>query len=257
MNNLTGNNLTGNNLSGNNLTGNKLSPNNGRFMGISDLLYPNLEWAEDDYAHLKGRLDLYTDFIVLSKFSQGEVAEQYIVDPAEVAAALAGINLNSGLLPERCLFWSKKDGYDRLGVYVPPRVWHVSVRGQEQAWRAPLPGLVFVGCEYDYCLWAVAEAPTDRRVQLFLAPCPNVHPKGVCLGNAPFPRAGPATIWQAVDVFFSSKFNRDLSDQKSRAYPKCVLDQWQALHQAGAERYPLADLVGTNLNLGRLIDANY
>ncbi len=239
----------------NNLTGN--NPNNGRFMALPDLLYPNIKWGQDDYASLKCRLDLYSDFIVLSKFfPQGEMAEQYIVDPTEVAAVLAGINLNSGLLPERCLFWSKKNGYDRLGVYVPPRIWHVSVRGAEQAWRVPLPSLVFVGCEYDYSLWAVAEAPTGRSVQLSLAPCPNVHPKGVCLDNAPFPRASPATIWQAVDAFFSSKFNRDLSDNKSKAYPGGVLGQWRALHQAGAERYPLEDMVGANLSLGRLIDAN-
>lgn len=234
----------------NNSTGNQTG-----LAAIPDLIYPHLKWPEDDYARLQGRLDFFSDFIVLSKFWQGQLSEQYVVDPMEVATALAGLDLSSGLLPDNCLFWSKKGGHDRLGVYVPPRVWLVSIRGEEQAWRVPLPGLVFTGHGYDFSLWAVAERPTDRQAPLYLAPCPNVHPEGVCRGNAPFPRASPATLWQAVDVFFHSKFNRDLSNAKSLAYPDCVLEQWRALSQAGAESYPLADLVKTNLSLGSLIDA--
>jgi hypothetical protein len=236
---------------------------------IPDLIYPQVRWNEDDYARLEARLDLYTDFVVLSKFFAGEVSEKYVVDPAEVAAALAGLELGSGLLPENCLFWSKRDGWDRLGIYLPPRSWLVTVRDETQAhstgpstgsggasgqaWRIPLPGLVFTGHEYNYSLWAVTERPTEARTPLYLAPCPNVSLEGVCRGSAPFPRASTLTLWQAVDVFFSSKFNRDLSNSKSRAYPACVLDQWRALAQAGAEHYPLEDLVPTRLTLGGLI----
>jgi hypothetical protein len=222
---------------------------------MPDLIYPQLEWHEADYARLAARLDLFSDFIVLSKFQQGQMTEQYLVDPLDVATALAGLNVNSGLLPDNCLFWSKKDGYDGLGVYVPPRVWPVTVRPEPRAWRVPLPGLVFTGRGYDYSVWAVLDRPASVETQLYMAPCPNVSLDGVCRGNAPFPRATPATLWQAVDVFFASRFNRDLSNQKSRAYPDSILDQWRALHQAAADSYPLDDLVGTNLTLGRLIDA--
>jgi hypothetical protein len=245
----------------NNSTGNSLSPNGRQparsegLIAIPDLVYPGIRWADDDYARLEARLDLFTDFAVLSKFFAGEVSEKYVVDPAEVAAALAGLDLGSGLLPENCLFWSKKGGWDRLGIYVPPRAWLVTVRDEPQAWRVPLPGLVFTGHEYNYSLWAVTERPASRQAPLYLVPCPNVSGEGVCRGSAPFPRAGTTSLWQAVDVFFSSKFNRDLSNAKSKVYPACILDQWRALHQAGAETYPLEDLVKTNLTLGSLIDA--
>lgn len=233
--------------------GRAVSVSNG-LVAIPDLIYPQIKWHDDDYARLEGRLDLYTDFVVLSKFFAGEVTEKYVVDPAEVAATLAGVDLGSGLLPEHCLFWSKRGGWDRLGIYLPPQAWLVTVRGEEHAWRVPLPGLVFTGREYDYSMWAVTERPAGRQAPLYLAPCPNVSLEGVCRGNAPFPRATTTTIWQAVDVFFGSKFNRDLSNQKSKAYPGCILDQWRILDQAGADTYPLADLVQTKYTLGSLID---
>lgn len=247
------------------LTGNNRT-NGSPYTGVPDLVYPNLRWGDDEYAALQGRLDLFSDFIVLSKYRAGQATEQYVVDPTELAAAITDLDLNSGLLPRDCLFWGKRHGADRLGVYLPPQVWPVVVRGEPSTlppsgsgiagpvWRIPLPGLIFIGHQYDYALWAVTERPADTGAPLYLAPCPNVSQQGVCRGNAPFPKASPATIWQAVEVFFGSKFNQDLSNGKSRAYPDNVLNQWRALHLAGADSYPLDDLAPTNFTLRRLLD---
>jgi hypothetical protein len=235
-----------------NLTGNPpLTLTSG---GVPDLVLPHLKWAESDYASLEGRMDFYGDFIALYKFRNGEITEYYpAIDPDEAAAAIGNVNLTSGLLPRECLFWGKREGSDRIGLYLPPQVWLVVVRDEPLAWRVPLPGLIFVGHSYDYNLWAVTERPAIESAPLYLAPCPNVSLKGVCRGNAPFPKASPATVWQAVEVFFASKFNQDLANGKSRVYPNSVLDQWRALHQAGAETYPLDDLVLTDITLRRLI----
>ena len=233
---------------------NSIGRNGARPGAIPDIIYPAIAWEEHEYARLQARLDLFDDFLVLSKYQHGQLTVQYPVDPTEVAAALSSLNLNSGLLPRECLFWGRVKGQDRLGIYVPPQCWLVSVRDEAQTWRVPLPGLVFVGHDYSYSVWAVTQRPVDQRTELYLAPCPNVHPDGVCRGSAPFPQAGPTTMWQAVDIFFSSKFNRDLANHKSKAYPDSVLDQWRALDQAGAESYPLTDLVKTKLTLGRLLD---
>ena len=43
-------------------------------------------------------------------------------------------------------------------------------------------------------------------------PAPTSAPKGSAGATPPFPRAAATTIWQAVDVFFSSRFNRDLAN---------------------------------------------
>lgn len=243
------------NRNGNGNGPNGRGPNGFTLAAIPELVMPDLPWEAEDLAGLRGRLDLYDDFILLTRYQEGRPVSRYLVDPLETAVALGGININSGLLPEGCLFWNRKNGQEGVGVYLPPRVWTVAVRGEPQAWRVPLPGLVFAGRGYDYQVWAVMERPTQADQQLYLAPCPNVHPDGVCRGSAPFPPASPATIWQAVDVFFSSRFNHDLSNQKSRKYPEDVLDHWRELDGTGAEEYPLDDLVGTNVTLRRLMNA--
>ena len=226
----------------------------GRIM-VPDLINPLIKWSQNDKATLEATISLFTDFIMFTKYKEGEVTDNYCVHPAQVAAALAGIDLSSGLLPQNCLFWSKKDGFDRLGVYIPPQLRYVTLRNEARAWRVPMPGLIMIGHDYNYSLWAVKVAPTDLKVPLFLAPCPNIHPGGVCQGNAPFPRAGTTTMWQAVDVFFSSKFNRDLGNKKSKKFPENIVDGWEALHQADAETYPLDDLEPANLTLERVIHA--
>jgi hypothetical protein len=219
------------------------------------LVFPQIQWGEEDKARLQVIIQLYTDFIVLSKVgSNGKVTEEYLVHPAELTAALSGINLSSGLLPQNCLFWSRQEGFLRIGIYIPPQVHLVTMRGEVEAWRIPLPGLIMIGHNLNYSLWAVKEPPVDPRIPIYMAPCPNVHPQGICQGNAPFPPASPATMWQAMDVFFGSKFNRDLSDGKSRQHPNSVVETWQELNKVRAEEYPLDDLVATNLTLGRLID---
>ena len=220
-----------------------------RFTRLTDMIYPGIRWHEQDYATLQARLDLYDDFIILSRFREGKTTRQQVVSPLDVAAALGNLPLTSGLLPPGTLFWGRSHGHDRLGLYLPPQTWVVTARDQDYpdsqgaSWRVPLPGLIFAGQQYDYSLWAVKEAPPlDLNTPLFHAPTPNVSPEGVCRGSAPFPVAHGATMMQAVEVFFRSRFNHDLSNSKSRKHPERVLDHWYELNQSGAETYPLDDL---------------
>lgn len=212
------------------------------------------EIPPDDRAKLRLIQFFFQDFIVAQKFDdQGNPQRPFMVDPAQVVVAMAGISLNSGLLPENVLFWGMTDSYPRVGIFIPPQVWTVAVREHQEALKIPLPPLIFIGHRYDYSIWAVEDRPAHLNAPVYVAPCPNTSPAGVCRGNAPFPSADPTTIWQAWDAFMSSRFNQDLAEGKSRACPKNVLDQWVHLHQEGAEVYPLADLLRTNLTVGGLI----
>jgi PRTRC genetic system protein B len=220
---------------------------------ITDLIFPAMQWQNEDYTDLLLRIDLYRHFPVLTTFDQGKATSQYVVDPTALAAALSDFPVNTGLLPPNTLFWGHQQSR-RIGIYIAPQAHTVSVRNEQRAWRVPLPGLVFIGQDYSYAVWALKDEPTSPNIPVFHAPCPNVHPEGVCRGNAPFPRADTATIWRAAEVFFESRFNQDLSQGKSQEYPDNILERWRALAEAEAEAYPLEDLVPANLTLGRLID---
>lgn len=212
------------------------------------------EIPPDDRAKLRLLLLFFQDFVVGQKFEdKGKPQQPFMVDPAQVVVTLAGISLNSGLLPENVLFWGMVDSYPRVAIFIPAQVWPVAVRGHQEALKVPLPPLVFIGHRYDYSIWAVEGWPSNLNAPVYIAPCPNTSPAGVCRGNAPFPSADPATIWQAWDAFMSSKFNEDLAEGKSRACPKNILEQWVRLHEEGADVYPREDLIGTNLTVGGLI----
>lgn len=114
-----------------------------------------------------------------------------------------------------------------------------------------MPGLVFIG-DGGYSLYAVKDDYPTPGTRLFNPPCPNVS-NGVCQGNAKFPQPGRDTIWEAVEVFFTSGFNSHLADNKSQAH-KTILNVWRTLDAQGAETYPLTDLVPAHRTLGQVID---
>ncbi len=101
-------------------------------------VYPQLQWNDRDYAQLKGRLHLFEDHIVLEKFDKGQPTEVYLVDPLDLAGRLNTLGLTSGPLPRNCLFWSRQDGEDRLGIYIEPQIWPVSVTREKKTGHVPL-----------------------------------------------------------------------------------------------------------------------
>jgi hypothetical protein len=211
---------------------------------------PGVTWDDSDYARLRLTLALYDDMIVAHRPAlHGEPASSFVVDPQELAQRLTGLPVESGLLPRDCLFWQRRNGQERLAVYVPPQVWPVTVAG-EGRWLVPLPGLVFVGHGTRYAAWAVVppdDAPAgwlpDAGSTLYNCPTPNVSSNGVCAGNVPFPAASSGTIWAAVNLFFESDFNNHLSNNKSQRHRDSILKLWRELHDAGADSYPLDDLI--------------
>jgi len=162
--------------------------------------------------------------------------------------------LTTGLLPTGCLFWQKTGSQERLAIQSPPQVWTVSVVELGRL-RVPMPGLVWLGQGREYQLYAVAEAgPLTAKTELYHAPCPNVS-GSVCTGNVPFPVASRETIWAALHLFFESEFNTHLDNGKSIRLGKgSILPLWQELAAAGAETYPVEDLVKAKTTLGRLLE---
>lgn len=171
-----------------------------------------------------------------------------------LAARFSNRPVSSGLLPPNCLFWQQRAGRERIGIFIPPQMWDLRVAPTSAAnRRLPLPGLVFVGRETHYQLWAVKEAELTAQTVLYHAPVPNMD-RAVCTGNVEFPPAGAATIGRAVKAFFESDFNNHLIQGKSRKYPDNILRMWRVLHRARAKAYPLDDLVETRLILRKVMN---
>lgn len=218
-------------------------------------IFPAMRFGEDEYAQLEMRLDLFNDRIVATRYQQGRAGASFIADPLAVAQALNGFDIDSGLLPENVLFWQRREGAERIGLWLPPQVWPVRIESRQEtvAWRVPLPGLVLVGHRKHYELYAVlGKDRPGPESDLFVPPCPNVSGL-VCSGNVKFPVAGAATIEEASWLFFESGFNGHLANGKSRKYPDDITRMWRVLNRIKAAEYPLADLVPMRMQLKGLL----
>ena len=217
-------------------------------------IFPGVNFDEGDYASLKLRLDLYNDMVVATRYHKG-TQSSYVVDPLALAQAVADVEISTGLLPENILFWQRRNGQERLGLWLPPRVWSLRTEPTDSPnRRIPLPGLVFVGRGLNYSLYALAETGRPGlRSRLYAPPCPNVS-EAVCQGNVAFPVAGVDTIEQAATAFLESGFNNHLGNGKSKKYPEDILRMWRVLHRARATAYPVRDLVPREWRLQELVE---
>ena len=221
---------------------------------VSGIFFPVDEFDSDSFASLKMRYDFYDDFITAEKFEDGIGSGEFIVDPVDVGVKLAGISFSSGLLPSHCLFWAMVDGSEKLAIYAEPNMYAVSVQGYKETWHVPLPGLIFWGHKYNYCIYAVKDRPSEN-MPLYFAPVPNMS-SNVCVGNVKFPQAGVGSIWDAFRLFFESGFSNHLSNGKSAKYGKSVLDMWDYLNKNSEKAYPLDDLMPCNKKLADLVGNN-
>lgn len=210
-----------------------------------------------DCQRLLAVIHLFDEAIHYTRYDDdGRVARAHQISPGDLAAALSGVPLATGPLPKRCLFYARAGGEERIAVYLPPAVRPLAVALGERhdVYNVPCPPLVFLGQGPGYHVLAVRQRP-GQDDRLYHAPFPNVHVGGdgadagrICTGTADFPPCSGTSIYRAVDAFFESNFNDHITDGKSRAGTD-VLAIWQALHEAGAEEYPLDDLVATRLTL--------
>lgn len=192
-----------------------------------------------------------------SESGDNPVESSVLVNPADVAAALVGLNRGqSGLLPPYCLGYGYHGSQTTITAYLPPQprrlVWKSGRRKKDAL--VPLPGLIFKGRGRNFWLWAVKESyPLADHTPLYHAPLPNVHGDGrVCLGDVDFPDMSVNTFGRCVTAFFESRFNRDLSNGKSEQQPQNILKLWTELD--GEESYPLDDLRPSNLRLKEVLN---
>ena len=213
-----------------------------------------------DNSVLRIALHFFDHVIMLTRYDgDGKAAASYPVSLPDVAAALSEVSLNSGVLPPRTVFWQRLSGLPRIGIYVPPRRWQVTVRtgrGEPENMVVPMPPLLWVGHGKRYQLYALRKHPRpgDDPV-LCAAPTPNIYPgkQGICAGSVHFPICSAAAIEPALQMFFASEFNTHLSQNKCRSYPNSVLDLWREMHEHKRQRFPMSELVDITLKLSDIL----
>lgn len=172
----------------------------------------------------------------------------------DVKAAFNQTEQDSGWLPAgvvRC-------GYNQHGpwyVYSTPPRGKATIQVDVQELTVPLPRLAMLGIGNRFYLWALKEINFSRDAMAFQAPFPNIHyDGGICWGSARQGEAEPTDARNVFDLFLETVFNADLTDGKSVRFPDDVRKQLQTLHEQGARRYPLGDLVTTRYPIGQLIE---
>ncbi|MCC6628214.1 MAG: hypothetical protein IT340_12535 [Chloroflexi bacterium] len=186
----------------------------------------------------------------------------HLVDPADVAAALAGQAVTTGLLPPATLAAGSL-GQEAFMVQwrAPQPVTLTAVTGDKggrtRDYQFPAPALVWGVCGEAYTLFALAgsawPAPDSR---LYHAPFPNVFDSGgVCWGSGR--RPGPvdgAALEAAWAVFLhGSAFSWHAAGQRCRSFPANVLGLYQHLAQAGAATFPDDELLPTRWTVADLV----
>lgn len=197
------------------------------------------------------QITIYDDVTLLTRRS-GATWRQYPVSPEALARSLGNVPSASGLLLERTLGTGHIAGAPFYVLFVPAHTRTLRIVGMgdvpAQDYPLPLPPLVWAGHATDYRIWALDTPayPTTAATPLMRAPFPNVYSNGgICWGTSgPVAPASPAALAKTLALFLEeSYFNLHLANGRSVAFPNSVVAQWQHIVDAGAEAYPLDDLM--------------
>jgi hypothetical protein len=207
-------------------------------------------------------LSFYSYGVMLRK-QEGSIIQEYPVDPAQIALALAAkVTFDTGLLGGSTLL-VRQDGVKKTVVeYRPPQKTGIFLDDAETALRVPLPGLVMIrmtteGKAPQYGLFAVKRRPQTLDVPLFHAPLPNVFGSGsICWGTVQRVRddalrgASLADDWA---MLIGSSFGNHACSGKSRSHPQDIRAKLVALEAQKAKRYPVSDLIPVKKTLAHLL----
>jgi hypothetical protein len=243
--------MTGNRLATPSIAAAKAVSTNGSSHSPWPAILEKLPEYEPDQLLLS--LEFYRESVLRRVLDDHGRVTLALVDIAEVARGLsAGVSLASGILPgddagPNTLFWARSSGSTRLGVWVGPRIWRLTLRssdpgGKDRRLRLAFPGLVFI-CRPDASgayVFAAAKRPRNPEDVLHQCPAPNVFASGrICPGDHAFVR-DPLKL---PAEFFLSKFRLtgDTRGGKSRKFPDDISRLWDEL--GNQDTFPCEDLV--------------
>lgn len=220
--------------------------------GIADSLikYPALifmdgqilfRWAEGDRIHLEPRSPQHVAVAVSAMTNKYAALQKQARKQSPQLPAI-----DSGWLSPGAMRLAQHQ-HRQLVVYaIPPeiRTLSVTLAGKQSKTRSittPLPPAVLIGYGRDWKIFAMADLSITETLYHF--PATNVFMDGgICWGNTLL--AEPTAVGAAVNAraFFASNFTQHSFTDKSKAFPRNIMEQWKTLQARQALTYPLSDL---------------
>ncbi len=208
-------------------------------------------------------LSFYPFGVILRRRTPDGGIQEYPVDPAQIAEALAAkTRFDTGFLNPNTICVCA-EGLTRTVVeYRPPQKTALHIDGSDAPFRVSLPGLVMIrtttASEHPkYSVFAVKDRPASFQAPLFFAPLPNTYMDGaVCWGSvqqvSPEALAGSdlAEDWR---MYLGSLFTAHSVSGKSRSQPQDIRKKLIELDARKARSYPKRDLIPTKATLADVL----
>jgi hypothetical protein len=200
---------------------------------------------------------------VLMRKRDGDAVQEYAVDPAQVALALAAkVTFDTGILDGNTLLIRHEGVKKTVIVYRPPQKTGLFLNDTETALRVSLPGLVMIRTTSEdrnpnYTVYAVKRRPVSLDEALYHAPLPNVfHSGSICWGSVrQVDDSALLSVSLAEDfaMLLGSPFGDHAVSGKSRSHPHDIRQKLIELEKRSARRYPTSDLVAVRRTLAQAL----
>ncbi len=192
---------------------------------------------------LKLRLDFHESVVTLTTFGD-PVSTTRVVSAMDVAHALSReLEVSSGLLPQRALWWTNTPDGPVVALWREPQVSKVALQERYDVpatrFTIPLPGLIFL-CKPGVAPWVYAakKRPTTGTETVYVAPLFNVFEDGrSCPGTHKY----PTDVAEQPDSFMLAFFSPGEYRQSSKKHPKSLKALWKSID--GKKSYPVRDLI--------------
>jgi PRTRC genetic system protein B len=175
-----------------------------------------------------------------------------LVSPEAARIAFEQEPMDSHWMPEHIIRAGVNLRGEWIVQFIPPQ--RYAIEFDHAQIIVPLPGLIFTAVGSSYYLWAIKEKTFTAEALAYHAPLPNISAAGkLCLGTNRPPVAAMNKIEPARQMFFSARFNSDLSNGKSQKEPDNIIVQLQAIARTKRRTYPLNDLIPLGHSIDRIV----
>lgn len=169
------------------------------------------------------------------------------VSPATAHAILRHEDIDTGWLSPGVVRCAETIKGPMVLSYRPPSKATILLDGRSgtpDELTVPLPGLVLVGVDTKYYLWAVQGDAFQPNATLFNAPLPNINTDGsICFGSNKVGRAAGHSMSKVWELIWSSPFSDHSVQGKSQKNQKDIRAGLRELARKRAKTYPPFDLV--------------